>query len=405
MRVLFTTFPWESHYFPIVPVQWATRAAGHEVRVATMAPLIDTVVRSGLPAVRVGPELEDIRKLGGGKSHLDGLNPAGWPADWPVHPERLDEQQRHFQEHLGVMQCTVAEAMLPDLIALGRKWRPDLIVSDAVTLAGPVAAAVLGVPNVRYQWGIPYLQRIEMKLDRSGPLPEYARLYERFGGELRTEPDAWLDPCPPSLRYPSVTGVTQMRYVPYNGAGATPDWLLDPPPAPRVCLTWGGTTAKGLGPAMLDSVRQVLDAVRGLDVEIVVAAGKLLRDMLGDELPDGVRLVSVPLDLLLPTCTAVVHHGGPGTTLTAASWGIPQLLITRIPQLTIVASRLAAAKAGRYLPQSEVPEGTDGAALIRDEVQSLLSDPSYRTAADALRAEIAEQPAPAAIVTELERLA
>src|SRR2546430_17361976 len=117
-----------------------------------MAPVIAPEVRSAPPAVRVGPELEDIRRLGGGKSHLDGLNPAGWPADWPVHPERLDEQQRHFQEPLGVMQCTVAEAMLPDLIALGRKWRPALIVSDAGTPPGPAAAAVLGVPNARSPW-------------------------------------------------------------------------------------------------------------------------------------------------------------------------------------------------------------------------------------------------------------
>ncbi len=35
MRILFTTFPSPSHHFPMVPLEWAARAAGHDVRVAS----------------------------------------------------------------------------------------------------------------------------------------------------------------------------------------------------------------------------------------------------------------------------------------------------------------------------------------------------------------------------------
>jgi hypothetical protein len=46
-----------------------------------------------------------------------------------------------------------------------------------------------------------------------------------------------------------------------------------------------------------------------------------------------VRVVDfVPLNALLPTCSAVVHHGGSGTFAAVLEHGVPQLII---PQLII----------------------------------------------------------------------
>ncbi|HZN74657.1 MAG TPA: glycosyl transferase family 28, partial [Micromonosporaceae bacterium] len=47
MRVLFTTFAWPSHYFPMVPLAWALQAAGHEVRMTSQPELLPTMRRSG----------------------------------------------------------------------------------------------------------------------------------------------------------------------------------------------------------------------------------------------------------------------------------------------------------------------------------------------------------------------
>ncbi|MGI5455116.1 nucleotide disphospho-sugar-binding domain-containing protein [Streptomyces sp. CA-249302] len=404
MRILFMTFPWESHYYPVVPTAWACRAAGHEVQVATMPLLADAVRASGLPAVEVGPAVRELKELFGGRSHIAGMEPDGWPDDWPADPRTLSAKQRHFLENMGAMQCVIARSMLDPLLAHARDWRPDLIVSDAVTLAGPVAAAVLDVPNVRYQWGIPYLQRIEWRLDGGGPLPGFTELLAEYGAGPHREPDAWLDPCPPSVRYTTDERTLPLRYVPYNGPGGVPDWLYTSGGRPRVCLTWGGTTAKALGPAMLDAVHQTIDAAAGLDAEIVVAASPALRELLG-ELPEGTRCaVGLPLQLLLPTCAAVVHHGGPGTSLTAAACGVPQLSVTRIPQLTVTGRRLARTGAVRHLRQSDVPAGDAGVRLVRTGLRSLLDDPAYTAAARSLRDEIEAQPSPADVVRDLEKL-
>ena len=49
MRILFTTFAWPSHYFAQVPLAWACRAAGHEVRMTSQPELERVMLASGLP--------------------------------------------------------------------------------------------------------------------------------------------------------------------------------------------------------------------------------------------------------------------------------------------------------------------------------------------------------------------
>jgi len=58
MRVLFTTWAWPSHYQPLVPLAWALRAAGHEVRMTSQPSLMSTMLASGLPATAVGTDID-----------------------------------------------------------------------------------------------------------------------------------------------------------------------------------------------------------------------------------------------------------------------------------------------------------------------------------------------------------
>jgi UDP:flavonoid glycosyltransferase YjiC (YdhE family) len=405
MRVLFTTFPWFSHHLPMVPLEWACRTAGHEVRVASTPSLTRHVLDSGLPAVEVGRDIDLV-----GISNAPALSTwhvqQRWPRDWPAHPELLDEQQCALLENLAAMQFAMAEAMLDDLVEYARWWRPDIVVHNAVSYAGHVTAAAIGVPSVSHLWGTPGLQRVEMRRHGDEPLPGFVKLHERVGAPVRIHPTAWVSPCPPSMDYPAPTQtVLPMRYVPYNGTGIIPAWLPDPPGKPRILLTWGGTTATLIGAQMRGLFHQCLQAALSLDAELVVAITDSMRPLLGD-LPEPARVVtSVPLHLLLPSCTAVVHHGGAGTVMTAAAAGTPQLIITRKPQNALNGTRLANTGAGIHLLYSDVPDGPDGIELTRHAINTLLEDPSYHTAAQQLRHEIAAMPTPAHTATRLEGLA
>jgi hypothetical protein len=414
MRVLITMFPWPSHYLSIVPFGWACRMADHDVRVASMTTMTDTILESGLPAMPIGPEdgpasvfrnsgVDPGKPKEKPKGERDDLGP--WPRDWVVHADRLTEAQRAAVARIGLFGSMIAESQVDDLVALIRDWQPDVILHDGTQFAAPVSASLTGVPTVRYLVGNPGMLRVDTCYGTE-PLPEYVQLFEKFGAKLKTEPDAWIDVCPPSVQYPYPAGATvlPMRYVPYNGRGVIPGWLSEKPSRPRVCVTWGVTEAELRGTTMVDACRQLLDAVAGLDVEPVIALSATLKDLLG-ELPDGVRAaVGLPLHALLPTCDAIVHHAGPGTTMTSAACGVPQLMITKPPHYALPGARLAATGAGRHLLFEDIPAGAGGVTVIRDEVAALLDKPSYREDAARLRQEIADQPSPAEVVSRLQSL-
>jgi glycosyltransferase len=402
MRVLFVTFPWSTHHHAMVPLAWACRVAGHDVRVASTPALHEVITQSGLPAVEVGRDA-DLAAIATDRRLLT-LQPSRWPRDWPIHPERLDDEQVEVAAALGRMQIAIGGVMLDDLLTFARTWRPDLVVHDAVSYAGPVVASALGVPNASHLWGTPGPQRIELRRLDSEPLPEYVELFERARAKVRTEPALWVDPCAPGLRYLVGASCRPVRYIPYNGPGRSPGWLLEEPKRRRICVTWGAATE--LGAAGVELLRQCVEAAAAADSEVIVAVNASVAELLASRaLPGDARVeVGVPLAQLLPGCAAVIHHGGAGTTLTAVVSGTPQLVVALRPEPAINGSRLAAAGAGLDLLTSEVPDGADGTRVLADRVARLVEEPSFGVAAKRLRDGVLGQPTPAQAVPELERL-
>ncbi|MFF5077641.1 nucleotide disphospho-sugar-binding domain-containing protein [Actinoplanes sp. NPDC000266] len=384
MRFLFTTFAWPSHYHAMVPLGWALRAAGHDVRVASPPSLADTVVTTGLPAVPVGRDIDVAARARAGAL-------SGAPSD-----------QREAVHRMALTMYEVADAMTDDLIAYARSWRPDMIVHESVTFAGAVAAEVLGVPSAAHGTGMPIIPGMLVRKGNPAPLPEFVDLFRRHGAGPRPVPTVWIDPCPPSKRKRGEISAPRlsMRYVPYNAPGAVPAWLVEPPSRPRVCITWGTATVHMGGDAVTDLLHRTIEAVTSLEVEVVLALSAATRAALG-ALPDGVRVAgSLALHVLLPTCRAIVHQGGIGTALTAAGLGVPQLMVTRFPDQMTVGDAYAAGGAARHLTHSETT-----VERVRAHVVALLEDRECRTAAERLRQEIVSQPAPSDLVPELTKLA
>jgi len=385
MRVLFTTFAWPSHYFPMVPLAWACRAAGHEVRMASQPELADLMRRSGLPYVTVG---SDVDVVGRHRAEMA----AAPPARDPKPPWEWDEERRRrVIRGLGLF-VDLALAMADDLIAFARAWRPDVIVHDPFTYAGPLAARLIGVPSVRNLFGLD----ISLDLEAQALPP----LLDRYGlSELRINGDLTFNPCPPSLQFPVTAPTRNVRYVPYNGLSAIPRWIPQPPPrGPRVCLTWGTSTTR-LGENYTSWLPRLMDALRGLDVEVVAAVTAADRARLG-ETSGRVQIAElVPMQVLLPGCAAVVHQGGAGTTLTSLLHGLPQLIIAQIADQVVNASRVAETGAGRCLIGEEA-----SADLVRDAVSEILDAPGYGAAAGRLRDEMLAQDTPATLVSALEDL-
>ncbi|MGY3520313.1 nucleotide disphospho-sugar-binding domain-containing protein [Micromonospora sp. PTRAS2] len=367
----------------MVPTAWAFHTAGHDVRVACQPHVQDVVTGSGLNAVIVGPAVDFAAQHRALVDRTSGLTTY----------KRRDAVVDLFHRN--------AEIMVDDLVGTVQAWQPDLIVRDPVAFAAAPAAAVTGTPIVRHAWGpdlyatdpgIWLAHLVRERLDAT--CRRYsAEVPDRFAAPV-------IDPSPPSLRIAGADPCVPMQYVPYNGAAVLPDWIWADRTRPRVCVSWGTFMSAADDEHDMFKLPDVVRALTGLDVDIVVA---VTRDDLGLA-PDeraGVHVVGgLPLHVLLPTCAAIVHHGGATTMLTAARAGIPQIVIPQMFEQHLNTGLLL--KTGAAV---SVPSDAADPESVRTAVSAVLADPARRSAAQDLRAEILATPTPAEAIHDVVALA
>ncbi|MFB6790779.1 nucleotide disphospho-sugar-binding domain-containing protein [Streptomyces olivaceus] len=416
MRILFTPVAaTTTPLFHMVPLAWAFRAAGHDVRVAAQPELSRAIVEVGLPAVEVGHgyEIMDgvLRSRGGQRvieAPADQWTDSGLAGTAEEPPADYDDKHADLRDAAMAPLVEAAGRMAPGLLRFTEYWRPDLLVTDSMVFAAPLVSALRGVPLVRQTWGPDVMRMVSQPLqgraadgDVRAEWPTgLPGLYDQYGVEVRNDyPVRTVDPWPTSLQFPDLSGRLPMRFVPYNGAAVAPDWVLDRPGRPRVCVTWGTSTSALAGDEAFVLPR-VVEGLAGLDVEVVLAVGPDDRRKLGT-LPAGVRVAeNVPLHLFMETCDAIVHQGGTSTLLTAARHGLPQVMMPQTADNPFNAANFAGSGAGVTLDAAGADAGEIGAAVTR-----VLTEPAWRVAAEKLRAEMAEMPPPSAVVRSLEELA
>jgi glycosyltransferase (activator-dependent family) len=417
LRVLFTTYAERTHLLMMVPLAWALRTAGHEVRVAVQPKLADTVTQAGLTAVPVGDDrdLWDI-VLRTGPVDFFGKE-TGWPAPYDsAEWRREDVTWKHL--HAGYRKValrwhkTSNLPLIPDLVAFARHWQPDLVIWEPTTFAGPIAAKACGAAHARVLigadvFGITRDHFLRLNRERpaeqcSDPLADwlggYARKYGAEFTEDMTCGHATIDQLPTSLCIQGDLSYLHMRYVNYGGPAVVPRWLHAQPDRPRVALTMGLTVTDRLGGYPVD-LQDILDAVTGLDVELVATITEEGKNRLR-RIPDNARLVPyVPLQALLPTCSAAIHHAGVGTLATTALCGVPQLALPWDVDQPALAGRVAARGAGLSIHATQATTQSVHEGLLR-----LLHEASFGERAAALRDEMLALPTPNQLVGDIEEL-
>lgn len=414
MRVLLTQHAATAHLNLMVPVAWALKAAGHDVVIAGQPDIVDGIRETGITGVSVG-KLSDI-----------AARLAAMPPEEHIYGSGYDltEERADRLTYPWVRDCLAAwasplafdlitdESMYDDLVAFCRAWRPDLVIWDSITFPGPVAARACGAAHVRTTFGRDHWARmrdlfLELRGDRDeDPVAAWLEgKLARYGGDYHDDVilgQATIDFLPGWSRFPMRHGPAYLpvRYVPHNGPAVIPSWLVPEPERRRVCFTLGVSGGEMWGGQGSIGVADLFDAVADLDVEVVatIAPGGLPD---GRKAPDNVRLAGfVPLHALLPTCAAIVHHGGTGTTCTALVNGVPQLIVpAALYDERGIADALALQGAGITVQPAELTPETLRAGLVR-----LLDEPSYTSRAADLRDDAVSAPSPADLVRDLEDL-
>jgi glycosyltransferase (activator-dependent family) len=411
MRVLFATNPEKSIFLYLVPLAWALRTAGHEVRVASQPRFAGVITQAGLTAVPVGRDVDfwELAELAPGK--VEAVR-AGLPPPWDVAADPTRATWRHLlQGHIAALeQVEESVPILDELVEYARHWRPDLVVWDPLTYAGPIAAKACGAAHARLLFGIDVLgltrdhylrvKAAQPQGERADPLADWlAGAAEQCGAEF-TEDMATgqftIDQLPLSLATPADLDYLRMRYVPYGGPAVVPKWLWPAPERPRVALTMG-LTATEIFDGYTIPLAEVLTALAGLDIEVVATVAGSEQDALGP-VPDNVRIVQyVPWHALVPGCSAVIHHAGAATLATTSLHAVPQLALHYHFDQPMLARNLATHGAGLEIHTSRATGDQ-----VRYAVQRLLAEPQFRQRAGDLRDEFHALPSPNQLIPQLE---
>ncbi|MGZ3103261.1 activator-dependent family glycosyltransferase [Streptomyces sp. H62] len=410
MRILFVTHAEKTHFFSMVPLAWALRTAGHEVRVATQPDMAEGVSEAGLTAVPLGCDHR-------WKQVMEANQDEEWPArvaEAVTHSADLghDELLRFFDETTErYFRIVNNDEFLDALVEYSRWWQPELIVWEQFTWAGAVAAQVTGAAHARMLWGADVVTRSRDDfLARLAERPENERVdplrdwlteaLARHGAafdETVVNGHWTIDTNPPSHRIDNGLTVVGVRYVPYNGRAVLPEWLAAEPAKPRVAVTAGISVRSYFGFDIFGI--SALQAFAGLDIELIATLLPGPGESV-DDAPENTTVVDfVPMHGLLPTCSAVIHIGGAGVQSTAAYYGVPQMILPGLWDTKVRGALLDQSGAGISVPAEQfTPE------QVRENLVRLLEDPAFREGAAALRKDVLAAPSPNEVVPVLEDL-
>jgi UDP:flavonoid glycosyltransferase YjiC (YdhE family) len=374
VRVVFSCFPSEGHFAPLLPLARALAERRHDVAFAVAEGWRFRVAEEGFESLAAGPDAADVQAQ--------------------FEPERaeifrLPVEQRRPLQFSTLFGRLHAPAKLPELLAATRDFRAEALVYDSGDLAAPIAAAVLGIPPVNHSFGamVPFAA-----LERAAPFVE--PLWREHG--LDPDPYAgafrglFVDLAPASFAWERPLGrVVRLRPT-STASSAAPPWL-DELEQPFVYATLGTVWNR---PALL---RVLLDALDG-DRRALVTTGRNVDPRQLGPIPPGVRVEAfVPQAHVLGRCAAVVSHGGSGTTLGALAHGLPLVLVPQAADQFDNAARCATAGAAIVLPPEELTAEALRAALAR-----VLGEASFADAARRIAAEIDEMATPAEVAAEVE---
>jgi len=413
MRVLFAVNPEKTIFRYLVPLAWALRTAGHEVRVASQPRFADVITQAGLTAVAVGHD-RDLRMDDADERAQER---PGIPAPYDAFADPTKATWEYLRpgiaEAVGIWHRYGNFPIIADLVAFARHWQPDLVLWEPLTLAGGIAAKAVGAAHARVLFGIDVyggVRQLYRRLlaeqapeNRGDPLADWLAAYGRKYGfdftEDLTTGQFTVDQFPRSLQV-EADGLeyVRMQFVPYAGPSVVPRWLWAPPSRPRVALTMG-LSATEVFDGYNVCVAEILRSLGDLDVEVVATVAESEQHKLGT-VPDNARIVSfVPWEALVPTCSVVVHHAGAATLATTARHPVPHLSLHYHSDQPILARLLAGQGAGLEIHTSAVT-----GPAVREAVRRLLDEPAFAHGARRLRDEMLALPSPNQLVPHLEEL-
>jgi len=406
MRILFTVSNWAGHYLCLVPLAWAFRAAGHEVRMACPPQQVPGIMSTGLMPVSV-LDAADMMESARLAYWVQAINtpPQSGNMPLPLHPftGKALSSVRDFDtgtlSDFWKKAIAAVQRSFDNAVDYAAFWRPDLVVHDIMAVEGALVAELNNVPSVYYGPG--FIGTVETEPGLNLMAGDPLSCFEKYGVDWdRRKIRYAVDPSPKEAVPPMGDALRiPIRYQPYNGSQDVDPWLLGPVKGKRVCVVWGNS-ATGVFGERLPALRRAVETAARLASEVVLTASLAEVDGLGS-LPSNVRVLrNCPLELILPGCDLLIHHGSANCLMNGIAMGVPQLSLALNYDGQIYGRRLDPQGATKTLPGLMIDS-----EVVDKAIAEVLFDHKYRSRAAELSESVAAAPTAAQVADLLITLA
>ncbi len=375
--MLFTSTGFPGHLLPLIPFASAFARAGHGVRVASPRSRGGLIEEAGLDFQPFAdPPAEGIASIVATAAQLP--QPEG--------------SAHMLTEGFGQMATASALADIEDIVA---EWRPDAVVRESHEFAGGLVAERDGIPQLRVALGIGSIED-ELASLVAAPLDEFREWLglpaDPAGDRIRSVP--LLSLTPPALEEAPPGRPAIVHRFRAGGPRVTVDRDAADP---LVYVTLGSVVGMlGYFPRLF---RRVVDALADVPVRVLLTTGPGSDPAELGTLPSNVRAERwVTQERVLDQASAVVCHGGYGSTVGALVHGVP---VVALPLFSddqwANARRVADAGAGIALGSAAdrrtfddpCPEVLDA---LPAAVMKVVTDPQFRDAARRVARSLDEVP-------------
>jgi UDP:flavonoid glycosyltransferase YjiC (YdhE family) len=346
MKIIIPTIGTRGDVQPYIALSLGLQNSGHAVTLATH-PCMRTLVESyGVNFAPMGPDIDIAHET----AILRGKSP-----HWMIGFMRVMK-----------FSFTMLEQAHPDLLLLCQDV--DLVIVSH-TAAGSIEADQLGKPTISVTLmpeaipandpQDPFVKKMIMKVAGTGmglmmtrPLDKIRKKVgiPKMGPTGITSARLNLIPISPAITPPNPLWETCHRVTGFWYAPAPQDWIpsqdllafLDAGEAP-VVVSLGAMALSGED--ALEAATITLAAVQNAGVRAIIQSWDEPMKQLS--IPETVyHAGSIPHDWLLPRATALVHHGGFGTTAAGFKAGVPAMVIPHIIDQFIWGQKVAALGVG-----------------------------------------------------------
>ncbi len=332
MRVLLSTIGSRGDVQPLVALALQLKALGQEVRLCVPPDFRDWIEGLGMPVTPIGPEVRSTGK-----------------AD-PLTAIPTPERRRQMMEGTVAAQFETITAAAQDCDAI--------VGATALQIAAPSIAEKMGVPYVFAAYcpavlPSPHHAPPVLAMLGDAPSPAMADYSELWARDAQRWNDQWNSLLNAQRAKLGLAPVSDVRsHILTDQPWLAADQTLAPwpdPTAPAVFQTgaWILPDARPLSlelEAFLDGgeppvyfgfgsirapeglSRVMIETARALGRRAIILRGWADLSLVDDE-PDCLAISEANYEALFERVTAVVHHGGAGTTTAAARAGAPQVVI------------------------------------------------------------------------------